>query len=68
MTTFETPSIGDRVWCVSLGWGGITDTDVGDDYPITVVFDSGRKDSFTLEGLLYSDDFQQTLFWDENVF
>ena len=64
MTTFETASIGDEVWCVSMGWGTITNI-TNDDYPICVEFDSGKWDSFTMEGRLYKDDLNPLLFWSE---
>lgn len=64
-TTFETASIGDQVWCVSLGWGVIKNVLHEDSYPIVVKFDSGRQNAFTMEGRLYSDDLNPTLFWDE---
>ena len=65
MTTFETASIGDEVWCISMGWGTITNVLNVEDYPITVDFESGKQDSFTMEGRLYSDDLSPTLFWSE---
>lgn len=68
ITTFETASIGDRVWCVSIGWGTITSTHEEEDYPIIVAFDSAGSESFTKEGRLYTDDIKQTLFWDEIKF
>lgn len=64
-TTFESTSIGDQVWCVSMGWGTVINAHNDEDYPITVEFDSGKSDTFTYEGKLYSDDTNQTLFWDE---
>ena len=64
-TTFETASIGDEVWCVSLGWGAITDIIQTDDYPIVVRFDTRKLDTFTMEGRLYKDDLNPTLFWSE---
>ena len=66
--TFETASIGDQVWCVSLGWGSIINIDHGKGYPICVEFDSGKFEYFTMEGQLYTGDCNQTLFWDEVKF
>ena len=67
-TTFETASIGDQVWSVSIGWGSITNIHHDEDYPICVKFDSGEYGSFTKEGRLYLDDLNPTLFWDEIKF
>lgn len=64
-TTFETASIGDEVWCVSLGWGVITNVYHHTYYPIKVEFGPGRLRTFTVEGLHYSDDLHPTLFWNE---
>lgn len=66
-TTFETASIGDRVWSLTLGWGTIAHTLYEDEqfYPIMVELDSGERESFTKEGLLYTHHIHQTLFWDE---
>ena len=68
-TTFETASIGDRVWCVSLGWGTISDIlHHGDNYPIAVEFDSGHAETYTKRGREYSDASNQILFWGELKF
>ncbi len=64
MTTFETASIGDKVWCVSLGWGVIISTHQKD-YPIVVGFDAGKRESYTVEGRRYLNDLNPTLFWSE---
>ena len=64
-TTFETASIGDEVWCISLGWGVIKNVTHENDYPIYVEFDSEGTDTFTMEGRRLSDDLNPTLFWSE---
>ena len=65
-TTFETASVGDRVWCVSLGWGTITGTlHHGDNYPIVVEFGNRKRESYTVEGRRYSNDLNPSLFWNE---
>ena len=63
-TTFETASIGDRVWCVSLGWGVIISSHQKD-YPIVVEFGNRKRESYTVEGRRYSNDLNPSLFWSE---
>ena len=68
MTTFETASIGERVWYVLLGWGTIINVFHEEDYPIAVEFEFGDIETFTKAGREYSDTSNQTLFWDEVKF
>lgn len=66
-TTFETASVGDRVWSITLGWGVVKDVlhGVEEFYPVVIDFDSGGRETFTRGGLIYKDDIHQSLFWDE---
>ena len=42
--------VGDRVWSLLFGWGTVKEKKCKDDYPIKVVFDSGRHESHTFDG------------------
>lgn len=66
-TTFETAKIGDKVWCITSGWGEIHDTGWSDRYPISVEFPDGEFRSYTLGGLYTEYDKTQSLFWGEVV-
>lgn len=67
-TTFENAKPGLRVWGFLYGWGTITGVKLGDPYPIVVDFDSDIRKTFTLNGLGYKNDRNQSLFWDEVSF
>lgn len=65
-TTFETAKVGDRVWASVSGWGTIKSID-DSEYPITVYYDNGEYDTYTIDGVLFKDGGLQVLFWDEVV-
>lgn len=64
-TTFETAKVGDRVWSIPKGWGEIIEIDNDPDYPLSVRFDSGRSDCFTIDGRVRTTHSIRSLFWDE---
>ncbi len=66
---FKNAKVGDRVWGFRYGWGTITSTSHLNVYPLFVLFDNGKQESFTIEGKIDSyDDKNPTLFWNEIKF
>lgn len=47
---------GDRVYDISYGWGRVVDIDIvtKTDYPVTVDFDNGKEQWYTLGGALHN--------------
>lgn len=66
-TTFETAKVGDKVWSSASGWGTVKAID-DSEYPITVYYEDGASDTYTVEGFLFKDGGLQVLFWNEIVF
>ena len=64
-TTFETASIGDRVWSLERGWGKIRSLGEEVTYPIGVEFPDEYPLCYTLGGKRLITHGRQTLFWDE---
>lgn len=67
-TTFENAKVGDKVWCITSGWGEVRGIDFSKAYPIGVYFTSDEFKTYTVEGRYTVDDLNQSLFWDEVVF
>ena len=65
MNTKEIFKTGDRVFAIQFGWGLVTKTLLTSNYPLTVLFDSGYEDDFTLEGTLFIMDINPTLSFTE---
>ena len=65
ITTFEGAKIGDRVWCITRGWGEITGIYNHSSYPIHVKYYSTGYDTFTFGGYLLESCVMRSLFWDE---
>lgn len=66
---FRNAKVGDRVWGFRHGWGTITSTSHLNVYPLFVLFDNGKQESFTIEGKVDNyDDKNPTLFWNEIKF
>lgn len=66
--TFTDAKVGDRVWSLTNGWGVIKERRSPHyHYPLTVEFDNGEYETYTLWGLSKIDDMNPTLFWDEIV-
>lgn len=60
---FKNAKAGDRVWGFRHGWGTITSTSYLNVYPLLVLFDNGKQESFTTEGKIDKyDDKNPTLF------
>lgn len=66
-TTFDNARIGDRVWCIRSGWGEVKEI-CNDDYPLIVMLENGRIETYTTGGLYHMEDVHQSLFWDEVKF
>jgi hypothetical protein len=64
-TTFESASVGDRVWSITKGWGEITKILKHSSFPIHVKYDSTGYDTFTFDGYLIEAYIMRSLFWDE---
>jgi len=58
-TTFKK---NDRVYCLVKGWGNISQIVPDDLYAVSVKFDSGGYNSYTLKGQLYVSTNQTLLF------
>lgn len=54
-----------RVWSFQWGWGTANYYDAGSNYPVDVIFDSGRRDAFTACGKWHKDAINQCLFFNE---
>lgn len=54
-TTFETAKVGDRVWCITAGWGEVRRIDSTKAYPIAVDFANDDFKTYTVDGL-YNDE------------
>lgn len=67
-TTFENAKVGDKVWCITSGWGEVRGIDFSKAYSIGVYFTSDEFKTYTVDGRYTEDDLNQTLFWDEVVF
>jgi hypothetical protein len=65
MSDFSEARIGDRVWSSLYGWGEIVAFGDTGSFPITVVFDGGSIECFTLCGNYDTDHKYPSLFWDE---
>lgn len=65
-TTFETARCGDRVWCITSGWGEVRSIDPTKDYSIAVYFaEVDEFKTFTMGGLYEMGNLNQSLFWGE---
>lgn len=66
---FRDAKIGDRVWDFIWHWGTIINISTGNDYPITVKFDSNNYIiAYKVNGIYASEDESPRLFWDEIKF
>ena len=67
---FERAKVGDKVWDFMNGWGVISTVIDAQSVarPIHVKFDNGLDEKYTINGTLYPDISNQTLFWDEIKF
>lgn len=52
-----------RVYCLARGWGTVLAVSEGGTYQVQVGFDTGVKDSYTIEGKRNSVDSLRTLFF-----
>ena len=64
MAQFDEAKVGDKVWSIIDGWGGITDIAFLQRFPIKVEFKS-QADCFNKDGFAGKADLNPTLFWDE---
>ena len=67
---FKNAKVGDKVWDFVQGWGVISTVIDAQSVtrPIHVKFDNGLDEKYTINGTLYPDISNQTLFWDEIIF
>ena len=64
--TFSDAKVGDRVWSLTQGWGVITAHRTPlYQYPLTVEFENGEDERYTLWGLCDINNLNPTLFWDK---
>ena len=64
---FKNAKIGDKVYCLTLGWGIITNINKSIDYPLIVMFNETQEYNFSIEGKNTCYNPNPILFWNKVI-